>query len=231
MLEDTGSTGPPMDGDGATQRSAASALILGVGLAWTAVVLGPKGMASGPLVFVLAWTVMMIAMMLPSAAPLILLYRKGTSARETAKLTAGYLVIWALAGVPAYVAHAQLPMSVGPIALAAAGIYQLTPLKTACLTHCRTPADFLIQRWGRGAFRLGAEHGAWCLGCCWALMAVLVMVGSMGLAWVVGVAALVAVEKLTRHGVLWARLSGVALLLAAIIQGARVWTGGSMDMS
>jgi predicted metal-binding membrane protein len=170
-------------------------------------------------------------MMVPSAAPLILLYRQGSSGPDTVKLTAGYVLVWALAGVPAYLAHAQLPMTVGPIALAAAGFYQLTPLKTACLHHCRTPADFLVQRWGRGPLRLGIEHGAWCLGCCWALMIVLVTVGSMGLAWVVGVAALVAVEKLTRRGVLWARLSGVALLLAAILRGMRIWTGGSMEMS
>ena len=231
MLEDSSFTGHRAGGEDAARRSATTALILGVGLAWTAVMLGPSGMGSGSLVFLLAWTVMMVAMMLPSAAPLILLYRKGASAVSTAKLVAGYLLVWALAGVPAYFAHAELPMSVGPLALAAAGIYQLTPLKTACLRRCRTPADFLVQRWGRGAFRLGAEHGAWCLGCCWALMAVLVMVGSMGLAWVVGVAALVAVEKLTRHGELWARLSGIALLLAAIIQGVRVWSGGSMEMS
>jgi predicted metal-binding membrane protein len=146
-------------------------------------------------------------------------------------LTAGYLLGWAAAGIPAYLAHDLLPMSVGPAALATAGFYQLTPLKTACLKRCRTPADFLVQRWGRGAFRLGLDHGAWCLGCCWALMVVLVMVGSMGLAWVVGVAALVAVEKLTKRGVLWARVSELALLLAAIIQGVRLWTGVSMEMS
>jgi predicted metal-binding membrane protein len=212
-------------------RLATSVLALGAGLAWLAVVLGPSGMGAGPALFVLAWTVMMIAMMLPSAAPLILLYRRGSSALGTAKVTAGYLLVWAAAGVPAYLAHELLPMTVGPAALAVAGLYQLTPLKEACLHHCRSPADFLVQRWGRGAFRLGLEHGAWCLGCCWALMAVLVMVGAMGLAWVVGVAALVAAEKLSRRGVLWARLTGAVLLLAAVIQGVRVWTGDSMDMS
>jgi predicted metal-binding membrane protein len=215
----------------AARRSAISALVLGVGIAWAAVLLGPSGMGAGPVVFVLAWTVMMVAMMLPSAAPFILLYRQGSSGRDTAILTAGYVLVWALAGIPAYVFHERLPMAVGPVALAAAGVYQLTPLKTACLHHCRTPADFLVQRWGRAPLRLGIEHGAWCLGCCWALMVVLVMVGSMGLAWVVGIAALVAVEKLTRRGVLWARLGGVALLLAAILQGIKVWTGDSMDMS
>jgi predicted metal-binding membrane protein len=107
------------------------------------------------------------------------------------------------------------------IALAAAGLYQLTPLKTACLEHCRSPADFLMQRWGRGPFRLGIEHGAWCLGCCWALMGVLVLVGMMGLAWVVGIAALVAVEKLAPRGLVWSRVTGVALLLAAVYLGVK----------
>jgi predicted metal-binding membrane protein len=162
---------------------------------------------------------MMAAMMLPSAAPLILLYRRGASARDAALLATGYLAIWAVAGVPAYLAQEMLPMSVAPLALAVAGIYQLTPAKQACLQKCRTPADFLMQRWGRGALRLGLEHGAWCLGCCWALMAVLVLVGMMGPIWVVGLAALVALEKLTAHGVMLSRIAGVILIVAAIVQG------------
>ena len=182
-------------------------------------------------VFVLTWTVMMVAMMVPSAAPLLMLYSRGASGTDTAKLTAGYLFVWAAAGIPAYVLHELLPMSLGPVALATAGLYQLTPIKTACLQHCRSPADFLVQHWGRGPMRLGIEHGLWCLGCCWALMIVLVMVGSMGLAWVVGVAALVALEKLSARGALWARLSGVALLIWAILLGVKLWTGASMDMS
>lgn len=174
---------------------------------------------------------MMVAMMLPSAAPLVLLYRRTARAGETALLTAGYLLVWAVAGVPAFLAHELLPMTVGPVALGAAGIYQLTPLKTACLTKCRSPADFLVQRWGRHALQLGLEHGVWCLGCCWALMAILVIVGSMGLTWVVAVAALVALEKLSRHGIIWSRLIGVALLIAAIFHGGMVWNGASMDIS
>lgn len=175
-------------------------------------------MGLGLLAFVAAWTIMMAAMMLPSAAPFVLLYRRGASSSDTAVLVAGYLAVWAAAGVPAYIAVESLPMTLSPVALALAGIYQLTPLKTSCLRRCRSPADFLIQRWGRGALRLGLEHGAWCLGCCWALMAVLVLVGMMGLAWVVGLAAVVAVEKLSRHGLLLSRLAGVAFLAAAIIE-------------
>ncbi|MGH8436927.1 MAG: DUF2182 domain-containing protein [Pseudomonas sp.] len=199
-------------------RSITALLLAGSALAWLFVVLAPGGMATGPIAFVAAWTVMMAAMMLPSAAPLVLLYRRGASSRSTAMLVAGYLVVWAAVGVPAYLAMEHLPMTLAPAALAVAGIYQLTPLKTSCLRQCRTPADFLMQRWGGGALRLGLEHGVWCLGCCWALMAVLVMAGMMGLAWVVGLAALVAVEKLSARGVLVSRLAGVGFLGAAIIE-------------
>ena len=196
-----------------------SAILLGaILLAWVFVLLAPGGMGMGAVDFVIAWTVMMAAMMLPSAAPFVLLYRRGNSSGSTLVLGAGYLIVWAAAGVPAYLAMEFLPMTWSPIALAAAGLYQLTPLKTACLTQCRSPADFLMQRWGRSALRLGVEHGLWCLGCCWALMLVLVLVGMMGLAWVVGLAALVAVEKLSARGVLLSRLAGVAFLAGAIIK-------------
>lgn len=206
-------------GAGAPHRGTAGALLLGIGLAWLIVLAGPDGMGAGSVVFVAAWTAMMAAMMLPSAAPLVLLYRRGGSAHGSAALVAGYLLVWAATGLPAYLAHEWLPMGIAPAALAGAGVYQLTPLKRSCLRRCRTPADFLVQRWGRGPLRLGLEHGVWCLGCCWALMLVLVVVGSMGLAWVVGVAALVALEKLARHGERWSRLTGVGLLLAALVEG------------
>ena len=202
-----------------TDRRIVAGLLFGIGLAWLIVFFGPTGMGLGPVVFVAAWTVMMAAMMLPSAAPLVLLYRRGASPWHAMLLIAGYLAVWAVAGVPAYLLNEWMPMSLSPVALAMAGIYQLTPLKESCLKQCRTPADFLMQRWGRGAFRLGLEHGLWCLACCWALMAVLVLVGMMGIAWVVGIAAIVAVEKLSTRGVLLSRLAGVGLLVAAITMG------------
>jgi predicted metal-binding membrane protein len=205
-------------------RATAYLLGLGITVAWVIVVAAPSEMGAGPATFVVAWTVMMAAMMLPSAAPLVLLYRRGASTVATFTLVAGYLLIWAAIGLPAYFAHELLPMA-APVALAAAGVYQLTPLKRSCLRRCRGPADFLMQRWGRSAARLGLEHGLWCLGCCWALMLVLVLAGSMGLVWVVGIAAVVAVEKLTRHGVLWSRVSGIALLVAAFLQGVVAWAG------
>jgi predicted metal-binding membrane protein len=198
-----------------------AALVVLVLVAWLFVVREPVGMDVGPVLFIAAWTVMMVAMMLPSAAPLVLLHHRGASFSGTLRLTLGYLLIWAVAGIPAYGAHLWMPMGIAPAALAAAGVYQLTPLKASCLKRCRSPADFLVQRWGRGPLGLGLEHGAWCLGCCWALMAVLVLVGMMGLAWVVGIAALVAVEKLAPHGLAWSRLTGVALLAAAAWEGLR----------
>jgi predicted metal-binding membrane protein len=203
---------------GHPDRLLTTALGVVVVASWVAVVVGPAGMGVGPVLFVLAWTVMMVAMMLPSASPLVLLYRRGASTIDTALLTTGYLAVWAAAGVPAYIAMEAMPMWLSPVALAAAGIYQLTPLKASCLRRCRSPVDFLMQRWGRGPFRLGFEHGLSCLGCCWALMAVLVVVGMMGLAWVVGLTALVAWEKLAPHGVLVSRLAGIAFLVAAIVQ-------------
>jgi predicted metal-binding membrane protein len=209
----------------AADRGTAYLLALGISVAWIIVAMAPSGMGAGPASFLAAWTVMMTAMMLPSATPLVLLYRHAASPIATSTLVAGYILVWAAIGVPAYSAHQLLPMSAAPFVLAAAGLYQLTPLKRSCLRRCRGPADFLMQRWGRGAVRLGVEHGLWCVGCCWALMLVLVLAGSMGLIWVVGIAAVVAVEKLTRHGVVWSRLTGIALLVVAFIQGVVSWPG------
>src|SRR5690606_29431989 len=148
----------------------------------------------------------------------VLLHRLGASPGATSRLVAGYLAVWGATGLPAWLAMETMPMSLSPAVLAIAGIYQFTPLKTVCLRKCRTPADFLMQRWGRGPFRLGLEHGLWCLGCCWALMAVLVLVGMMGLAWVAGLAAVVAIEKMSRYGVHFSRLAGIAFLTAALYE-------------
>lgn len=178
-------------------------------------------MATGAAMFVAAWTVMMIAMMLPSAAPFVLLYHRGASARRTALLVLGYVVVWAAAGMPAYIGSESMPMASAPIVLAVAGIYQFTPAKQSCLTKCRTPIDFMMSRWSRSPFRLGVEHGLWCLGCCWTLMAVLVLVGMMGMGWVIGLTIVVALEKVTSRGVLFSRLTGATLLGLAIIQGVR----------
>jgi predicted metal-binding membrane protein len=204
-----------------------AAALAGVAVvAWGIVLAQPVGMGAGLVVFVVAWTAMMAAMMLPSVLPLVLLYRRGASPGRTALLVMGYLAVWGAAGVPAWIAQELVPMTASPIALGVAGLYQLTPAKQACLVKCRAPADFLMQHWGRGPLRMGAAHGAWCLGCCWALMAVLVIVGMMGLAWVIGLAAVVAVEKLTRRGVYFSRVTGVILLAAAVIQAIQGFKGG-----
>jgi len=170
-----------------------------------------------------AWTVMMAAMMLPSTSPLVLLYARQSTAMSSALLTAGYVAVWAAVGLAAYGFDMRLPdpsnRVVGAV-LIAAGLYQLTPLKTACLKRCRNPTDFLVTHWRRGrvgALRLGVEHGAYCIGCCWALMGVLIVAGSMSLAWVVAIALVVAGEKLLPAGQLFGRLGGVGLLVAGIV--------------
>jgi predicted metal-binding membrane protein len=165
-----------------------------------------------------AWTVMMAAMMLPSAAPIVLLYGRRSDTVDSTLLMTGYLLVWAFVGVAAYAVDMRVmdpgDAAVGSV-LIVAGIYQLTPLKRACLKRCRSPLDFLVTHWRKGrvgALRLGAEHSAYCVGCCWALMAVLVVAGAMGRVWVVAIAAAVAAEKLLPAGQWLGRVGGIALV-------------------
>jgi predicted metal-binding membrane protein len=181
------------------------------------------GMDLGSLGFyVTVWVVMMAAMMFPSVAPTVLMYDrlreghrargKGAAADATALFVAGYLCVWTAAGLATYGLF-ELVRSIDPAFLAwdeagryltggviaAAAVYQMTPLKQACLVKCRSPMMFLAERWrhGRmGALELGLRHGAWCLGCCWALMAALFAVGLMSLGWMALIAAFIAGEKL-----------------------------------
>jgi predicted metal-binding membrane protein len=191
--------------------------------AWAGLLALEDEMPMGAGLWLGAWTVMMAAMMIPSASPLVLLYARASSLSRTGLLTSGYLLTWAGVGVAAYLLDMRLPApSDAAVAsvLVGAGIYQFTPLKHACLKHCRRPADFLMTRWRAGhvgAFRLGLEHGAFCIGCCWALMAVLVVAGAMGLIWVVAIALAIAAEKLLPAGPLLGRLGGVALIVAGIV--------------
>ena len=130
---------------------------MGVAVAWLPVVAGVDGDGAGMPGFVAAWTVMMVAMMLPSAAPFVLLYRRGSTVSAAAALVAGYLAVCAAVGL-AWALH-RVAMDVPvPLVLAAAGL-QLTPVKEACLRRCSTPADFLVERWRANAFVLGADHG------------------------------------------------------------------------
>src|SRR5438045_7784119 len=175
-----------------------------------------RPMAEALAPFLGTWTVMMAAMMLPSATPMILLHRLGADGRLRTQLwsaafVAGYLVVWASVGIVVWGAGIAANAIVMPeqraFAVAAvlllAGVYQFTPLKSTCLRACRTPADFLLTHWYRGLsgqVRLGVEHGLYCLGCCWALMALLAGVGAMSLVWAAGRAFVVLVEKVRPEG-------------------------------
>ncbi|HSA57162.1 MAG TPA: DUF2182 domain-containing protein [Gemmatimonadaceae bacterium] len=211
----TPGSGPkPVSGPGIaldrTTAAAATGLALATVISW--VMLARQGHTMDLRPYLVAWTLMMAAMMLPSVAPLVLLHQQHRLA-----LTAGYLVVWAALGLLPYAAMRQGFEPAVPVVLALAGIYELTPLKTACLRHCRNPATFLIQRFGRGAFRLGVEHAVWCVGCCLGLMAVLVLAASMNLLWAAVLAAVVFAQKVLPYGELSTRLTGVALLIGAIV--------------
>ena len=186
---------------------------------------------------VLMWWVMMIAMMLPSAAPMILLYaainrkkrEQGTPYAPTGIFASGYLAVWggfslAATGLQWGLERSSLVSSMmattsvtlGGILLIAAGVWQLTPLKYACLRHCRSPIHYLSSHWrtGRwGALRMGLEHGAYCLGCCWFLMGLLFYGGVMNLYWIAGLALYVLVEKTVPAGH-WVGI-GMGLVLIA----------------
>jgi predicted metal-binding membrane protein len=179
---------------------------------------------------VLMWWLMMLAMMLPSAAPAILLYgrvramRGGDSAiAHSWVFLAGYLGVWLLFSIVAATAQyllASPSMTFGSPAgqaamLIAAGLYQLSPLKSACLRQCRSPGEFISRHWRpgvRGAVRLGVLHGAYCVGCCWLLMALLFVGGVMNFAWIAALTVMVAVEKLVPRGDLIGKAAGVALV-------------------
>lgn len=183
------------------------------------------------------WWVMMIAMMAPSAAPTILLYARvhrhsiaqgqvQDKLAPTGAFAAGYILIWLGFSIVAAALHGMLESSVivskmgsrsqwlSAGVLLAAGAYQFSPLKAACLSHCRSPAEFLSRHWrphAFGALRLGAMHGAYCVGCCWVLMALLFVGGAMNLVWIAALSFLVLVEKLMPPGRWLGR--GVGLVL------------------
>ena len=186
------------------------------------------------------WAIMMVGMMVPSAAPMILLFavinRKKQLSRNpylrTAVFTLGYLLAWTAFSLVAttlqwtFSAAALLsPMMVstsgvlGAVLFTAAGVYQLTPLKHACLHHCRSPVHFIAGHWKpgtAGALRMGAEHGAYCVGCCWFLMGLLFVGGVMNLLWVAAIAIFVLLEKVAPQGELTARVAGAGLTAAGI---------------
>ena len=205
-----------------------------------------SGLALGGIGFYVGvWVVMMAAMMVPSIAPMVVVYDRLRHARRTrdggapgveatALFVGGYLVTWTLAGIAAYalialgraldtgaLAWDRLGNELVAVVVLAGAAYQLTPLKEVCLRHCRGPFSFVLEHWrgGRtGALRMGTVHGGWCVGCCWALMAMLFAVGIMSVGWMAFVAALIAAEKLlpvpaSRAVAIVLLVLGVALLV------------------
>ncbi len=204
----------------------------------------PWTLTDAALTFVM-WAVMMVAMMTPSAAPVVLLFAGTQRLRGAERIPlaavvfgAGYLLVWtafsAAAAAGQWALHQAAMLSpamsttsawLGGGILVAAGIYQLTPSKRACLTHCQSPLGFLMSHWRNGkagALRMGIAHGTYCVGCCWALMCVLFVVGVMNLAWVAALAIFVLVEKLEPTGAIVARVAGGAMIAAGVL----VWTHG-----
>lgn len=225
--------------------------LLGVaGLGWLYVVRLGREMADmamamphmipwGPTDFLLTflmWAVMMVAMMVPSASPMILTFATINRKRladetpliRTGLFVAGYLVVWAgyslLAALGQWALHAAALISpalavtpwVGGLLLVAAGLYQFTPLKDVCLSRCQSPFGFILTEWregAAGALVMGLRHGAFCVGCCWVLMGLLLVAGVMNLLWVAAIAAFVLLEKVIPAGRVVSRLAGALLIV------------------
>ena len=244
-------SGPPGPGSaglarlrpGLATREVAFLLIVAAG-AWTATIVLAQSMAGmtgtmglGLAAFVAIWTLMMAAMMLPSVTPTASLYARTVQSNRAVRITGlvvGYLAVWAAAGLPAYGLawltgrvtgmHPGAAHILAVAVFAAAGLYQLTPLKDRCLAHCRSPLGLLLHygsyRGKTRDLRVGVHHGGYCLGCCWALMVILIAVGVMNIAAMVGLAAVVLVEKTWRWGPAAGRVAGVAALALAV---ATIW--------
>jgi len=217
------------------------ALLFGLaGIGWWWTIDQMQGMDNGPWTglgtfgwFLGVWVVMMAAMMFPSVSPTVALYARMTKERSPLSpllFSAGYLVTWAGAGVIAFALAVAGGRAAGDVlawdragrwvagtTLVVAAVYELTPLKDVCLGKCRSPLGYLLGSWrdGRsGALQMGAKNGAWCVGCCWALMASLFALGVMSIAWMAFVAGLIAAEKM----IPWRRLAtyGTAAILLVL---------------
>ena len=237
------------------QRNAILALLLVLAaaawglLAWHAMDPGmAMGMEASPTMglqaplFLAIWVTMMVAMMFPTAAPMILAFNRIQTDRQhrgrafvpTWVFVAGYMTVWTLAGLAAYLAalaaeetaarfalSAATTARIGGAMLIAAGIYQLTPLKDVCLSKCRSPFGFVMTSWRdgmAGALRMGLVHGGWCLGCCWLLFVILFPLGMMNIAAMAVITALVFAEK----ALPWGRRAALAVAAALIVYGAVV---------
>jgi predicted metal-binding membrane protein len=231
---------------------ATTIVLAGALVAWIVTVQRMRGMDAGPGTdlgglgwYVGIWVTMMAAMMLPSAAPMVLLFSRVSSERQrrgqpfvpTWVFVGGYLAVWTFYGLGAYglyrlvvgIDHGFLdwdhagPYVVGG-AVALAGIYELTPLKSICLRHCRSPMHYVLGGWREGwagAFRMGAEHGAYCVGCCWGLMVVLFALGVMSLFWMALVAGVIFVQKLAP------RAERLAPAFAVLLVALGIWVAAA----
>lgn len=235
-------------------RSGVGVLILATVVAWGLILgplqtLGMGGMQGATMrvevpLFMITWVVMLVAMMLPAVTPMVLTYQRITAARGRGLVmpvafVLGYLLVWSAAGIVPLVFNLVLPqaqMSLGmegwarlfAFSLFTVGLYQLSPWKTACLKACRSPLGFFMAHdFGAGltgAVRLGGLHGSICVGCCWALMALMVVAGSMSTAWMAALALVFITEKVWRHGLALSRVVGGGALAAAVLFLATGWT-------
>jgi len=214
---------------------------MGLGLITMSMTMGQPFTPASAALYVALWGVMMVAMMFPALAPMAALF--STVSRQQPQerqpfaaawiFVAGYAVLWTLTGSAAYagdMAIQTLPeffpvlnargMTIGGATLIAAGLYQMTPLKDLCLSKCRSPLGFLLNHWQGGhwgAFRMGLHHGAYCLGCCWSLMAVLFVVGTMNLIWMAVLSVVIFLEKVLRHGPIVGKLVGLSLMALGLV--------------
>jgi predicted metal-binding membrane protein len=221
-------------------------LLLLAALAWVVTVQQANGMGVGPgtmgltlLAFIALWVVMMAAMMFPSVAPMAVVWIRSVSARQTGlqrvvgvtEFLCGYMIVWAAFGLLAYGALVLTGRLVdaspttakwlGAAIFVVAGIYQLTPLKDVCLRHCRSPVGSLFHyasfRGPARDLRVGMHHGAYCVGCCWGLMIVLIAVGAMNVAVMAALAAVILIEKVWIHGRGFASVVGAVLIVAGVL--------------
>lgn len=210
---------------------------MGLGMVTCSMTMGTPFSLSNVALYVVLWGVMMMAMMLPAMTPIVGLFQ--TIARRKREqglpftpvwvFITGYVALWTLTGGVGYAADMaiqSLPEAfpglraygfvIGGLTLIGAGVYQLTPFKYLCLSQCRSPMGFLLTSWrdgAAGAFRMGVEHGAYCLGCCWSLMVVLFVMGTMNLVWMGVLSIVIFVEKIVPHGVELGKATGVTLIL------------------
>ncbi len=221
------------------QRQLVASLFGLAGAAWALTVWqaqAGRDMPMGPALFLATWLAMMVAMMSPSATPMVLTFhrmhagqgqQRGRSSVSTWAFVAGYLAVWAAFGVPvlgAWILLEETGVMAGGRAvtgglLILAGVYQLSPLKRTCLTKCRTPVGFLLGSWRNGvsgAFRMGLGHGLYCLGCCWLLFALLLPLGLMNLAAMLALTLLVFAEKALPLGPAFGRAVGIGLAIGGL---------------